>query len=56
MAKASLDQLLAMGNELREQIHELLGENTVLIYPSHPMTAPKYVALRSIQSLLDIVI
>ena len=43
MAKASLDQLLAMGRELREYVHQLLEGDTVLIYPSHPMTAPRLV-------------
>lgn len=42
MAKASLDQLLAMAKELREYIHQLLEGDTVLIYPSHPMTAPRH--------------
>ena len=41
MAKASLDQLLAMAKELREYIHQLLEGDTVIIYPSHPMTAPR---------------
>ena len=45
MAKASLDQLLAMGKELRDLIHELLEGDTVLIYPSHPMTAPRLVLI-----------
>ena len=43
MAKASIDQLLAMGQELRDFIHELLEGDTVLLYPSHPMTAPRFV-------------
>ena len=43
MAKASIDQLLAMGQELRDFIHELLAGDTVLLYPSHPMTAPRFV-------------
>ncbi|XP_063676475.1 fatty-acid amide hydrolase 2-B-like isoform X2 [Bolinopsis microptera] len=42
MAKASIDQLLAMGQELRDFIHELLEGDTVLLYPSHPMTAPRH--------------
>ena len=43
MATASVDQLLGMGQQLKEQMHNLLDENTVLIYPSHPMTAPRLV-------------
>jgi len=42
MAQASVDQLLGMGSELRQVIHTLLDGDTVLLYPPHPMTAPRH--------------
>lgn len=35
-------KLLALGRELRRELEELLGEESVLLYPSHPRIAPRH--------------
>ncbi|KAJ1957023.1 Fatty-acid amide hydrolase 2 [Linderina pennispora] len=36
--KRTRDEVLPFWNQLREEFHELLGENGVLIFPPHPLT------------------
>jgi len=38
-----LDQMKAAGVALREELHELLGEDGVMLYPSYAETAPRHV-------------
>jgi len=40
--RRNLDEYVKMGVELRNQLEEALGEDGILLYPSHAMPAPKH--------------